>query len=119
MDVKILYIKDAGDKSGERIVLQANNDCNIGDYILFDTTYEGNYISNKLRHNYWFPDKKIKSGDKVILYTKSGEESSKENKSGNTSHFFYWDLDITVWNKGEDCAVLIKVEDYNVKKMGT
>ncbi|UTY23681.1 hypothetical protein [Treponema denticola] len=117
MDIRILYVKDAGNKSAERIVLEANNDCDIGDYILFDTTYDGNYISNKLRHNYWFPDKKIKAGDKIILYSKQGIERSKKNISGNTSHFFYWDLDIAVWNKSKDCALLVNIEDYLVKKI--
>ncbi len=116
MDVTILYIKDSGDKNHERIILKAINDCNIGKYILFDTTYKEDQISNKLRHCYWFPDKEIKSGDKIILYTKKGHESSKQNKSGIESHFFYWDLDnTTIWNKKEDCAVVIKVESYITK----
>ena len=119
MDIKILYIKDQGDHDKERIVMQAVNECNIGEYILFDTTFEGEYISNKLRHSYWFPDKKIKSGDKIIVYTKPGDEGSKTNKSGNESHFFYWDLEITVWNKDEDCAIIVKVDSYKTKRIST
>ena len=65
MDVKILYLKDKGDIKNERIVILALEDCNIGDYILFDTTYQDDQISNLLRHPFWFPDKKIMSGEKI------------------------------------------------------
>lgn len=115
MDIKILSIKDAGDLDNERIVLQATNDCNIGDYIVFDTTYDGEFVSNKLRNSYWFPDEKIKKNDKVILYTKQGNEKLKENISGFNSHFFYWDLKKTVWNENEDCAIVVKIEYYITK----
>ena len=115
MELQILYVKDAGDKSKERIILQAKTDCDIGTYILFDTTYDGKYISNKLRHSFWFPDKEVKSGDKIIIYTKRGEEKIKENCNGNNSYFFYWGLDTTIWNKDEDCAGLIKIEGYMSK----
>jgi hypothetical protein len=117
MDLKVLYVKDAGNKNKERIVIKAKDNCNIGIYILFDTTYDGNYISDKVRHSFWLPDKKVKSGDKIIIYTKQGEEKYKENNNGNNSYFFYWGLDTTVWNKKEDCAVLIKIDDYLVKKV--
>ena len=61
----------------------------------------------------------IKSGDKIIVYTKPGDEGSKTNKSGNESHFFYWDLEITVWNKDEDCAIIVKVDSYKTKRIST
>lgn len=117
MDLKVLYVKDAGDALKERIVLEVENNCDIGSYILFDTTYSGNYISDKVRHSFWLPNMKLKVGDKIIIYTKKGEEKHKTNSNGNNSYFFYWGLDITVWNKKEDCAVLIKVDDYTVKKV--
>lgn len=114
MDVKLLKIKDKSDLRNERVVISVLRDCNIGEYILFDTTYSDYQISNKLRHTYWFPDKKVQQGDKVILYTKEGEIKEKNNESGNTSHFFYWELNETVWNKNEDCAVLVNIKDYSV-----
>ena len=114
MNVELLYIKDKSDPEKERVVISVLTDCNIGDYVLFDTTYSGNQVSNKLRHSYWFPDKKVSKGDKVILYTKKGREKVKENLSGTKSHFFYWNLENTIWNKDEDCALLMKIEDYSV-----
>jgi hydrogenase maturation factor len=115
MDLEILYTLDKGELKNERIVLRVINDCNVGDYILFDTTYLEDGFSNKVRHSYWFPDKHVKAGDKIILYTNEGEEGIKLNKSGHTSHFFHWDLQKTVWNVNKDCAVIVKVEAYNGK----
>ncbi len=115
MELKILYVKDGGDESKERIVLQATDDCDIGTYVLFNTAYDGKYISNKIRYSFWFPNKDVKSGDKIIVYTKKGEEKFKENRDRNSSYFFYWGLDTTIWSKGEDCAGLIKIEEYIAK----
>ena len=112
MDLTIRAIRDAGNAKLERIVLKVCEDCNVGDFLIMDTTYDGDRISNKLRHTYWFPDKVVKKGDLVILYTKEGKINEKINLSGNTSHFFYWNLKETVWNKDEDCAVLFSISEY-------
>jgi len=116
MKVRIKYIRDKGVLKNERVVLIAMDDCDIGEYLIMDTTFSGDKISNKLRHTFWFPDKQINNGDLIVLYSKDGVDSEKENESGNKSHFFYWGLGETVWNKDEeDCAILFKVEDYMVK----
>ena len=114
MIVKLAKIKNKADLINERVVIDVLRDCNIGDYILFDTTYFKNKISNKLRHSYWFPDQMVSEGDKVILYTKQGKDNKRLNNSGNTSYFFYWNLDTTIWNKDEDCAILVKIDNYSV-----
>ncbi|MBQ3715292.1 MAG: hypothetical protein IJM92_09460 [Fibrobacter sp.] len=116
MDLSIRAIRDAGSKELERIVLRVREDCNVGDFLIMDTTYNGTHISNKLRHTYWFPDKDVRKGDLVVLYTKEGKISEKVNLSGNTSHFFYWNLKETVWNKDEDCAVLFSISEYETKE---
>lgn len=116
MDLSIKYIRDAGNNKLERIVLKVREDCNVGDFMIMDTTYDGDHISNKLRHTYWFPDKAVKKGDLVILYSKEGKISEKINPSENTSHFFYWNLKETVWNKDEDCAVLFSISEYETKE---
>lgn len=116
MDMSIKYIRDAGNEKLERIVLKVCEDCNVGDFLIMDTTYAGDHISNKLRHTYWFPDKEVKEGDLVVLYSKEGTISEKKNPSGHTSHFFYWNLKETVWNKDEDCAVLFSISEYETKE---
>lgn len=114
MKVKVQSIKDRGDLKNERLVLKALGDCDIGMFFVFDTTYssDGN-ISNLVRHPYWFPDKEIRAGDLVVLYTKEGRESQKLNKNGTTSHFFYRGIERTVWNKEEDCAVIFEIANWD------
>ena len=113
MNVKIRAVRDAGDPDLERLVLNVFRPDDIGDYAVFDTTYtDDGRVSNKLRHSFWFPDKRIAAGDTVVLYTKRGRANEKKNSSGATSHFFYWGLDVTVWNEGGDCAVLLHVPEW-------
>ena len=54
----------------------------------------------------------------VALYTKSGSSKSLENKSGTTTHIFFWGLKEPVWNDAQDCAVLFEVNTWTVKRVG-
>ena len=118
MKLAIRYVKEHGVLEDERIVLKVLGDADIGDYMLADTTYiADDEVSNKLRHTFWIPDKTVEKGDLVVIYTKSGKDSTKSNKSGNKTHFFYWGLERTVWNKDEDAAALFLVGDWSSKKV--
>ena len=113
MNVEIRYIADAGVASKERLVLRVLRADDIGSYVVFDTTFtsQGD-VSNKVRHSFWFPDKNVRKGDLVVLYTKSGLASENKNQDGSTTHFFHWCLDKTVWNTDGDCAVLVHVDNW-------
>lgn len=107
MDVKIISVHGQGDFDSEYVLLQVTADCDVGKYQLCDTTYtDDDKVSNKLRHTYWFPDKAVKKGDLVSLWTKSGKNTTAKNNSGTTIHRFYWGLGKAVWNNDGDCAVL-------------
>lgn len=116
MNVEIRSIKDAGDLENERLVLKVLKDCDIGRFLTFDTTYtDDGKVSNLVRHPYWFPDKEVKAGDLVVVYTKSGRQSQKVNDNGTTSHFLYRGLDRTIWNQARDCAVVLEISDWKTK----
>jgi hypothetical protein len=116
MNVEIKAVRGISDIDNERIVLKVLKDDDIGYYIIFDTTFlEDGYVSNKVQHSYWFPDKQVRAGDLVVLYTRNGRTKEKQNKSGNTTHFFFQRLEKTIWNKGGDCAVLVKIKDWEAK----
>ncbi|EHR1282473.1 hypothetical protein KS874_004646 [Vibrio parahaemolyticus] len=118
MKLKIEYVTDHGELKDERIVLRAVEDVNVGEFMIADTTYQGSdSVSNKLRHTFWVPDKDVDKGDLVVIYTKSGTDSEKENKSGSKTHFFYWGLAKTVWNKNSDAALLIEIRDWAHKSV--
>lgn len=116
MKVKIRNVSDYDNHEKERLVLDVIEDTDIGEYLVLDTTYTAKGgVSNKARHPYWFPDKKVKKGDIVVLYTKRGKQSSTDNGT-YTSHFFYWGLDSSVWNDEGDCAVLLHIDEWSAKK---
>lgn len=116
MSIQIKYIKNNGSADEERIVFEVTKDCDIGYYLVCDTSYTSNgKVSNKLRHPYWFPDKDVKIGDLVVLYTKKGTNNSRVNKDGSSTHFFYWGLDKTIINNDKDCIVLIESKNWTVK----
>ncbi len=104
-------ITSPGDLSRERIVLRAIEDCDIGAYAIFATrrgstvkTIEAGPIANC----FWLPDKQVHKDDLIVLYTKEGAASVKQNPSGATSHFFYWDLRTAVW-RDDRVAVLVQI----------
>ena len=118
MKISILSVKDHGDLKKERVILKAIGHVNIGDYLLADTTYlANNEVSNELRHIYWIPDKVVEKDDLVVIYTKSGRDSTKANESGNRTHFFYWGLEKTIWNKDGDAATLFLIGDWVSKSV--
>jgi len=118
MNFIVRRVADKGVKNKERVVLFSEADIDIGQYMLFDTTYlDDGEVSSKLRHSFWFPDIDVEAGDLVVLYTKSGKKKIKKNDDGSRTIFLYWGLDITVWNKSEDCAVLVKIDDWELKKI--
>lgn len=113
MNVIIKRIRDAGIEKKERIVLEVIKETDIGSYIVFNTTsLTEDSVSNEVRHTYWFPDKTVKTGDFVVLYTKSGKQKEILNKVGTTSHFFYWGLEKTILNNKEDYVILLEIRDY-------
>lgn len=118
MKLSIQFVKEHGNLKDERIVLKALENTDVGNYMLADTTYidEGG-VSNKLRHTFWIPDKEVDKGDLIVVYTKEGKDSTKSNKSGNKTHFFYWGLERTIWNKDEDAAAIFSISDWSSKKV--
>jgi hypothetical protein len=113
MDLEIRRVVDKGNLDKERIVIYAKGDAEIGEYILFDTTFKGDgTVSNKLRHTFWIPDQEVNAGDLIVIYTKKGMNKFKENENGSKTYFLYWGLNETVWNQNEDCAVLVKIDQW-------
>lgn len=113
MKLEIISVHNHGNHKEEYVLLKAHDDCDIGRYQLCDSTYTADgRVSNKLRHTYWFPDKDIKKGDLVSVWTKDGTNTTDKNSSGTLIHRFYWGLSKPVWNDNGDCAVLQYVSTW-------
>lgn len=102
----------------ERVVLYVLADCNLNDYLMFDSTYdeEGN-ISNKHRHMFVFPDQNVKKGDFVWIYSKDGNAYKRGNNSNTTTYILYWGLNCHVWNNDGDTVHLIHYDGYVFKNV--
>jgi hypothetical protein len=109
MNVKIRSIVDAGVETKERIVMKVLSDTDIGHYAVFEALRRGEELSTAILDAYWFPDKSVKEGDLVILYTKSGTSSEKTSEGGKTSHFFYWGRTGSKWGSNESAPALLEI----------
>lgn len=110
MALRIEGIRQPGDLSRERIVLRADSDTDIGRYLILSArASNGKTLAGRIPNCYWFPDREIKAGDFVVLYSKAGTRNVKENDSGNASYFFYWGLDETLWDDDALSPVLMRV----------
>lgn len=122
MKVKIKSVNNRGSYEQEYVTLEVTEACEIGHHLLSDSTYTSDgKLSNKVRHIYWFPGKKVGKGDFVFLYTrgkKAGDQDSWGNKEGTTTHAFYWGLKAAVWNDEGDYAVLFEVSGWDQKRVG-
>lgn len=113
MHLKVRSIHGHGDAAQEYVVIDVIEDCDIGSYMLADSTYlpNGN-ISNRLRHVYWLPDQKVKKGDTVFVWTGVGVPNSLPSQHGGTGYHLHWGLKDPVWNDTGDCAVLLQLTTW-------
>lgn len=113
MNIEIVEIKDRGNKSKERLVLKAKSNIDIGYYIVFLTQKTGaDSFASTPESTYWFPDRKVQEGDLIVLYTKTGKDSSTLNKSGSTSYFFYWGLNSPAFKEEKKMPVVIEAKGW-------
>ena len=117
MKLKIIEVQGIGDYDKELVLLQAEDDCDVGRYLLADSTYTANgKVSNEVRHTFWFPDKEIKKGEYVAVWTKPGK-SAEVTFRERPLHRFFWGLSKAVWNDDGDCAVLMHVPSWQFFKV--
>ena len=75
-----------------------------------------NAISSDVKNTHSFRPYKVKSGDYIVLYTRKGTSSTTKNNDGSTTHFLFWGLDKTIWNKPTDCAVVFELNTWQTSK---
>jgi hypothetical protein len=87
MKLEIRSFADAGQQKKERVIIKALSDTDVGEYLLMcsDIAKDGSATAGR-KTAYWFPDKEIRAGDLVVLYSKSGTDSEKQLESGGTAH---------------------------------
>ena len=110
MEISINSIKKRGILEEERIVMEVVEDfTDIGNYALFQTGYRDEQPTTGVNHTYWFPHKYVTAGDLVILYSRSGVQTEKKMKSGNTAYFYFWGKDEPMWDDlGNLCSIAFR-----------
>lgn len=105
--LKIISVNNTGDLKNEHVLLRAEAACNVGDYILTDSTYGSNEApSNKLRHVFFFPLLAVQKNDYVVLWTNPGKYTVGQTTNSYPQHNLHWGLQETVWNVKGDKAFL-------------
>ena len=114
MLLKIKYIRDAGNIGKERLVLQTIFDCEIGNYLTSVSVEinNGNSVLSKIKSTYWFPDGRIPAGSLVVLYTKQGKNSIKDNSDGSKSFFYYRNENNPVFSDPNSCAIVFEINKW-------
>lgn len=115
MDLKIDLVHGHGSINEERVLLTATADLNLSRYLIMDTTYVGENLSNEHRHVKWFPAYSIKKGERIALYTRKGTYS-KELHDGVIWHKIYWNSGAPIWNNTGDAAVLFQLTTWKTTK---
>jgi hydrogenase maturation factor len=111
MKLKITAVRDQGNIEKERVVLRVENNCDIGEYILLQTGFVDGSVNTRIYATFWFPDKAVKVGDFVVVYTKKGKDSERPFKDG-TSYFFYMGLTEAIWKRDGRSAVLMNAPSW-------
>jgi hypothetical protein len=112
MRLKLLSILNRGVPEKERLHISVLADDNLNYYAVFDTDYQNGEIAAIPKRAYWFVDYRVKAGDHILLYTKLGTDSRRIRSDGFWNHFFYWGLKKALWGQPANCAVLLKIEDW-------
>ena len=114
MNIKILGIKDAGNLEGERIILIAEDDVDIGNYMTCYVKETGKTtISTDIQSPFWFPNTKLKKGDKVVVYTREGQRGRKGGVNGSSVYFYYRNDKEPLCRETTIGGIVLEISDWN------
>ena len=111
MELKIKGIRDQG-KKDERLFIEVMADCNLGDFIVYDETFDANgNKSNIWPHMYCFDNRPVKKGEYVSLRVHTGNDHvGTLDDNETTCYYLYWGFDdsVQIFNKDGDVVHLVK-----------
>lgn len=114
--LEILGIAGSEAFDNERLVIAVKENGNLARFAVMNNTFNTDgSLSNQYQHLFSFPSRKVVAGDQVILYTRKDKNIFVPHE-GYTNHYFFWNLDESIWNTN-NCAVLLEVVDSGNKKI--
>lgn len=115
MKVQIQYVAEQGELNRERLVMRVRQDVDIGDFMLVRAGFEGDEVTTDVSNAFWFPYRRLRAGDLVVVYTKRGSDKQKLLDDGHKAYFFYWGLDSPLWNDDHVAPVLLYAPQWASK----
>lgn len=117
MKLKLDNILDAGNLEKERVSLKAGAAVNIGKYLLAKgTELDEKSVANRISDVFWIPDREIKDGDLVVIYSKKGKDTERKNDDGTMSYFFYLGAMSPQWVGKNTGALVLEISEWMFKK---
>jgi hypothetical protein len=108
MNLVFKEIKDRGTDK-ERIILIADGSGDVGTYIIVSAQEENeSQVTTSLKNGFWLPDQEVSKGDYIVIYTKDGKNSVKNNKDGTKSYFYYRGISAPIFKQSKNVGLLIK-----------
>lgn len=91
MTLRITSVANAQDPSKQRVVIRPKDDDDLGHYavLLAQKAPDDKAFGGTMKAAFWFPDRKVTPKDVIVLYTKQGTNSEKNNDDGGKSYFYY------------------------------
>jgi hypothetical protein len=114
MEIILKSIGDKGDLNNERIGFNVLTTCELKYFLVIRTKKNVNGFHNKGTDYFWFLPQQVKANDKVVLYTRSGQNSVNENSDGSKTFFFYWGLTSPIFNNADDIVVLANIKNWTL-----
>jgi len=119
MELRILTIGDKGNLTNERIGFKALKNCQLKFFMIFKTVISSVGFNNVSDSAFWFSPQEILENDQVVLYTRKGVNSVKDNPDGTKTYFFFWSRLSPVFNSPEDITnkvVLVNINTWSLNK---
>ena len=109
MKLSILGIRDKGILDKERVTLKAKEATLLASYIMVGS-FKGEDSSFWFDCGFWFPSTRVKGGDAIVVYTKSGTHKTKVTRLGTMTYFYYLGRNEPYWSQGRVLG-LIEIAD--------
>jgi hypothetical protein len=114
MEITLKSISDKNDLANERIGFTVSAACELKYFLVIRTIRTDGGFGNTGKDYFWFLPQQVMANDSVVLYTRSGQNSVKENLDGTKTFFFYWGLSSPIFKASDDIVVLANIKNWKL-----
>lgn len=114
MEIVLKSIGDKGDLNNERIGFNVLTTCELKYFMVIRTKKTDGGFQNRGTDYFWFLPQQVNANDKIVLYSRQGQSSVKQNADGTKTYFFYWGLSSPIFMNVNDIVVLANVKNWKL-----